>query len=151
VTGASGFVGRHAAFELARSGHSVRCLVRPATAADELAAQGVEVVRGDVQDQHSLDAAADGCDAVLHVAGLIAARSFTQMRRVNVEGVARLALACARARPSPARFVLVSSLAAAGPSRGGRAVREDDAPRPVSRYGLSKLQGERAAARSLPD
>jgi hypothetical protein len=72
------------------------------------------------------------------------------MRRVNAEGVARLAAACARTPSSPRRFLLVSSLAAAGPSRRGLPVREEDVPRPVSRYGLSKLMGERAAIRTLP-
>jgi nucleoside-diphosphate-sugar epimerase len=101
-------------------------------------------------DQASLDAAVRDVDAVVHVAGLISARSFTEMRRVNVEGVTRIATSCARAPSAPRRFVLISSLAAAGPSRGGRPVREDDAPRPVSRYGLTKLLGERAARRALP-
>jgi hypothetical protein len=47
-------------------------------------------------------------------------------------------------------FVLVSSQAAAGPARDGRAVTEDDEPCPVSWYGLSKLEGENAVARSFP-
>lgn len=147
VTGATGFVGRHVADELARAGHSVRCLVRPSTDASQLEAAGHRVVRGEVLDQASLAAAVDGADAVAHVAGLISARSFREMRRVNVEGVARIATESARARVR--RFVLVSSLAAAGPSRDGHVVRESDPARPVSRYGLSKLLGERAAARAL--
>jgi nucleoside-diphosphate-sugar epimerase len=150
LTGATGFVGRHAAGALSRRGHRVRCLVRPATDASELETAGYAIVRGEVLDQRSLDAAVEGADAVVHVAGLITARSFTEMRRVNAEGVGRLAVACVRAPSPPRRFVLVSSLAAAGPSRGGRAVREDDVPRPVSRYGVTKLLGERAAARVLP-
>ena len=147
VTGATGFVGRHVADELARAGHSVRCLVRPSTDPAPLVQAGHRIVRGEVLDQPSLAAAVDGADAVVHVAGLIAARSFREMRRVNAEGVGRIAAASARARAR--RFVLISSLAAAGPSRGGRAVRESDPARPVSRYGLSKLLGERAAARVL--
>jgi nucleoside-diphosphate-sugar epimerase len=150
VTGATGFVGRHVADELARSGRRVRCLARPATDAAALERAGFEVVRGEMLDQRSLDAAVRNVDAVVHVAGLISARSFTEMRRVNVEGTTRIAAAFARARSAPGRFVLISSLAAAGPSRGGRPVREDDVPRPVSRYGLTKLLGERAARRELP-
>ena len=150
VTGATGFVGRHVAEDLARAGRSVRCLVRRATDASELERAGFEIVRGELLDQPSLDAAVCGVDAVVHVAGLIAARSHTQMRRVNAEGVGRIAAACARSPSPPRRFLLVSSLAAAGPSRGGRAVREDDEPRPVSRYGVTKLLGERAAVRALP-
>src|SRR5262245_60502924 len=147
VTGATGFVGRHAADELARAGHSVRCLVRPGTDPSDLARGGHRVVRGEVLDQASLARAVDGVEAVVHVAGLVSARSFREMRRVNVEGVARIAAEAARARTR--RFLLVSSLAAAGPSRSGRAVRESDPARPVSRYGLTKLLGERAAARAL--
>ncbi len=150
VTGATGFVGRHVADELARAGRRVRCLARPTADASELERAGHEIVRGEMLDQASLDAAVRGADSVVHVAGLISARSFTEMRRVNVEGVARIAAACARSAARPRRFVLISSLAAAGPSRAGAPVREDDPPRPVSRYGLSKLLGERAAARSLP-
>ncbi len=150
VTGATGFVGRHVAEELARCGRSVRCLVRRTSDAADLERAGFSVALGELLDQPSLEEAVRGVDAVVHVAGLIAARSFTEMRRVNAEGVARLARASARAEVPPRRFVLVSSLAAAGPSRGARPSREEDAPRPVSRYGLSKLMGERAALRSLP-
>jgi nucleoside-diphosphate-sugar epimerase len=150
VTGATGFIGRHVAEILVRSGRRVRCLVRPATDASDLERSGFDVVRGEMLDQASLDGAVRDVDAVVHVAGLISARSFTEMRRVNVEGVTRIASACARAPRAPRRFVLISSLAAAGPSRGGRPVREDDEPRPISRYGLTKLLGERAASRALP-
>ncbi len=44
---------------------------------------------------------------------------------------------------------MCSSQAAAGPSRDGRALTEDDPPQPISAYGRSKLEGEerlRAAA-----
>jgi len=150
VTGATGFVGRHVAEELARAGRAVRCLARPAAETSHLEAAGFEVVRGEMLDQESLNAAVRGVDAVVHVAGLISARSFTEMRGVNVEGVTRIATACARTKDAPRRFVLISSLAASGPSRAGRAVLEDDPPRPISRYGLTKLLGERAARRALP-
>ncbi len=150
VTGATGFLGRHAAQGLLLAGHDVRCLVRPSSDASELEKAGASIRRGHLLDQASLDAAVDGCDAVVHVAGLIAARSFADMRRVNVEGTARIAAACGRSAAPPRRFLLVSSLAAAGPATTGRPRTEDDPPRPVSRYGLSKLLGERAAARALP-
>lgn len=52
-------------------------------------------------------------------------------------------VAQATARTAPkAHFILVSSLAAAGPSEDGTPVTVDIAPRPVSAYGRSKLQGE---------
>jgi nucleoside-diphosphate-sugar epimerase len=128
----------------------VRGLVRPGSDATALERAGHTIARGEVLDQASLDAAVRGTDAVVHVAGLIAARSFREMRRVNEEGVGRIAAACGRSPSPPRRFVLISSLAASGPSKGGRPRREDDPPRPVSRYGVTKLLGERAAARALP-
>lgn len=151
VTGATGFVGRHVAEALRDAGHHPRCLVRAAPDADRLAADGFEVVRGDLSDTARLAEAVAGAEGVVHVAGMITARSFREMRDVNEGGTGRLATACRLVRDRPARFVVVSSLAAAGPSRpGGPGVREDEPPRPVSRYGWSKLLGERAARRALP-
>lgn len=151
LTGASGFVGHHVAMDLRAAGHRVACLVRKDADAARLAADGFEVVRGDVSDVRHLTTAVDGCDGVVHVAGMIAARSFHEMRDVNEGGTGRLATACGRVARPPRRFVLVSSLAAGGPSVAGRPVCEDDAPHPVSRYGWSKLLGEGAARRALPD
>jgi uncharacterized protein YbjT (DUF2867 family) len=66
VTGASGKQGGHLARELLARGHSVRALTRkpesPAAAA--LTKSGVTIVRGDFDDQASLDLAARGVDTV---------------------------------------------------------------------------------------
>lgn len=151
MTGASGFVGRHVADAFRAGGWTVRCLVRGDGAARELAAAGMEPVRGDLSRRDVLAAATDGCDTVVHVAGLIAARSFEEMREVNEAGTARVVSACGDAARRPGRVVLVSSQAAGGPSEPGRRTREDDPPRPVSKYGTTKLLGERAAAAALPE
>lgn len=150
VTGASGFVGRHAAEALRTAGHAVRCLVRKQGDADRLEGEGFPVVRGDLSETSRLAEAVRGCGAVVHVAGMIAARSFAEMRETNEAGTARLASACGLAGTPPRRFVYVSSLAARGPSGPGRPAGEDDPPAPVSRYGWTKLLGERAARRALP-
>ena len=82
----------------------------------------------------------------MHVAGLVKARTLEDYREVNVAGTERL-LAAGRIAAPDSLFLLVSSQAAAGPSRGGRSVRDEDVPRPVSWYGLSKLEAEEAVAR----
>jgi NAD dependent epimerase/dehydratase len=79
VTGADGFIGSHLVEHLLAQGHAVRALVQynafgswgwldtvAAAAAGE-----VEIVAGDVRDPRGMDAAVDGCDAVLHLAALI--------------------------------------------------------------------------------
>jgi nucleoside-diphosphate-sugar epimerase len=54
--------------------------------------------------------------------------------------------ACARGTSGLRRFVLLSSIAAAGPAPQGRPLNEADACRPVSPYGRSKLLAEEAAS-----
>ena len=141
LTGATGFIGLTLAERLRARGHAVRALVRASSPVAELEGLGVELVRGDVTDPRSLQAAVGGCDAVVHLAGLTKALGPEAYRRVNVLGARNLAVACVAARPRPA-LVLVSSLAAAGPAEVGRPRREEDPPAPVSAYGRSKLEGE---------
>jgi nucleoside-diphosphate-sugar epimerase len=77
---------------------------------------------------------------------LVKALRADDFARVNAGGVESVAAACAR-RTNPPVLVVVSSLAAAGPSDVGRPHVESDSPAPVSAYGRSKLAGEQAAAR----
>lgn len=80
VTGADGFIGSHLCEALTRQGREVRAFVYynsfnswgwlDHAAADILA--DIEVVAGDVRDSHSVNRAARGCDAILHLAALIA-------------------------------------------------------------------------------
>jgi len=141
LTGATGFIGLTLAERLRARGHAVRALARASSQVEELSGLGVEISRGDVTDPRSLPAAVDGCEAVVHLAGLTKALGPEGYRRVNVLGARNLAVACVAARPRPA-LVLVSSLAAAGPAQAGRPRREEDPPAPVSAYGRSKLEGE---------
>jgi nucleoside-diphosphate-sugar epimerase len=104
----------------------------------------VEIVRGDVTDFASLCAAVGGVEWVFHLAAALKGFRQDDFFRVNVEGTRNVAGACRRADRLQ-RLVVVSSLAAAGPSPGGRAPRTEEMPdAPVSWYGRSKLDGDRA-------
>jgi nucleoside-diphosphate-sugar epimerase len=150
LTGATGFVGGHVARALCDEGWSVRALVRSdPSRAPLLAGLPIEFVRGDLSAAAQLDEAARGCAAVVHVAGVVKARTLDDYREVNVRATERLAAAAARAAPESV-FVLVSSQAAAGPARNGRPVTASDPARPVSWYGVSKLEGEEAVRRAFP-
>ncbi|MBO80881.1 MAG: NAD-dependent dehydratase [Citromicrobium sp.] len=80
VTGADGFIGSHLTEALVRAGYETRAFVmynslnswgwldRPA----EDVKGHFEVVAGDIRDPHGVANAMEGCDAVLHLAALIA-------------------------------------------------------------------------------
>jgi nucleoside-diphosphate-sugar epimerase len=84
--------------------------------------------------------AVEGQDVVYHVAGVVAARSEADFLAANRDGTRNLAEAAERA--GVGRFVLVSSMAAAGPTIKGRPLRGHETPNPVTQYGRSKLAAE---------
>lgn len=136
VTGATGFVGGHAAEALREAGHRLRFTVRPRSDTRWLRGLGGETVTADLGDREALERAVAGASTVVHAAGLTSAPRPALFRAVNVEGTVRLARAARRA--GVARFVFVSSLSAAGPEgRDG----------PVSAYAASKREAERALRR----
>ncbi len=80
VTGADGFIGSHLTEALVRQGYEVRAFVLYNSfgswgwldhAADEIKS-AIEVFSGDIRDPHGVRTAMQGCDAVLHLAALIA-------------------------------------------------------------------------------
>ncbi len=113
LTGGTGFLGKNVARALVARGHEVRLLAREGSNLAGLPAG--EIVRGDVCDAASLRRAAEGCQAILHMAALV--KMWVPERevfdRVNVEGL-RAALAASEA--VGARLVYTSSFMAIGPT-----------------------------------
>lgn len=64
VVGATGHQGRPVAEQLLAQGFHVRAMVRDPAKAADLAAKGVEVIKGDLDDAASLDAATKGQDGI---------------------------------------------------------------------------------------
>lgn len=142
ITGATGKVGSRLAKRLALRGDQIRALVRDPGRTAELCEHHVEIVRGDLLDHSSLDAAMNGVDAVVHCAArFFPGATSEQGHAVNDLGTQRLA-ELARAA-SVKRFVFISTGLVYG-GNGGRRAREDDACAPSPGYFASKLAAERA-------
>lgn len=144
VTGASGFIGEHLVKCLYEHGFDITCLVRPSSDRSRLERFRPRYVTGDILDAESIQEAVTEADIVFHLAGSTKSLRLAEMERTNVDGVRNVAQACMNSR-NPPTLILVSSLAAAGPTTRGRLLVERDLPNPVSNYGHSKLAGEYAA------
>lgn len=134
VTGATGFLGRHLVRALAAEGWTVRVLARRDILAPDWTGLEPQVVIGGLSDTRALEALCAGATVVIHVAGLIKARSRAEFDRVNVDGSRNLATA---AKAAGARLIHVSSLTAREPA--------------LSDYAGSKRAGEDAAREAFGD
>ena len=111
VTGGTGVVGQAAVDALVARGHEVRLCSRNAGEDARDWPDGVEAHPGNVADAASIAGAAEGCDAVLHCAGIVdETPPEVTFQRVNVDGT-RHVLEEAR-RAGVDRVIYVSSLGA---------------------------------------
>ncbi|PYP00562.1 MAG: hypothetical protein DMD61_03735 [Gemmatimonadetes bacterium] len=140
VTGGTGFVGAHLVQALRARGDEVTCLVRNAAKAQARGWSHVRVIRGDLDDAAALAQGCENAEVIYHVAGRISARDLDEFMRANRDGTANVLEAAGSAWPG--RFVLVSSLAAGGPTTPGQPIDESRPPSPVTPYGQSKLAAE---------
>ncbi|PZU11681.1 NAD(P)-dependent oxidoreductase [Sphingomonas sp.] len=130
VTGGTGFVGSHLIDLALARGHRLRALTRRPQPARE----GIVWVEGALDRPESLGALVEGCDSVIHVAGIING-SDEDFRRGNVLGTEAMIDAATRA--GIRRFIHVSSLAAREPG--------------LSAYGRSKAESEESVIASGGD
>ena len=73
VTGSTGFVGNHVLHELVEKGHQVRALVRPGSEHKLRRPDDVETIPGTVDEVADVIQGIQGCDAAIHLVGIIRA------------------------------------------------------------------------------
>ncbi len=142
VTGAAGFIGSHLVEALVSAGHDVTALVRPGENSARIAGLAVRLVEGDVTDIRSLPDEAKEAEIVYHLAAVLGGQDPRLYYDVNFGGTRNLLEVCRAHRGKMKRFLLVSSIAAAGPCRREELLTEDSPCHPVSDYGRSKLMAE---------
>jgi nucleoside-diphosphate-sugar epimerase len=147
VTGASGFIGRNLVAAFVERGLDVVALSGTSNSGLN---SDVEYRKVDVTDHASVRGALDGCDTVVHLAGLAhkIGHSLTDadFDRVNVEGTRNVLDESVRA--GAARFLLVSS-ALVGGRVSLRPLTEDDKANPADPYARSKLRAEQLVRNRL--
>ncbi len=128
ITGATGLVGQALVRRAIVEGWHVRALARSPQAAQD----GVVWVSGSLETPDALLELVTGCDAAIHVAGIVNAPDRAGFEAGNVAGT--LAIVEAARKAGVGRFIHVSSLTA----------REPD----LSHYGWSKARAETIVAAS---
>jgi len=134
ITGATGFVGRGVIQALRADGHIVRCLVRRGSEPALKGFEAIERVEGDVLVHRTLDHALAGCDAVIHLVGIIRERPAlgVTFERLHVE--ATLNVLAAASGAGVRRVLHISALGARAGAR--------------SRYHQTKWRAEEAVRSS---
>ncbi|MDO9017606.1 MAG: NAD-dependent epimerase/dehydratase family protein [Deltaproteobacteria bacterium] len=151
VTGATGFLGTHLVDALVARGHAVVALAR--NPARLKAREGVTAVKGDILDADSLRAAAEGCEAVFHCAGVVSRDpdDGELLWRTHVLGT-RNVIAAAKAAGAK-RVVHASTSGTVAISDDATQVGREDDPVPYALiekfpYYRSKLYAEQEALRA---
>lgn len=144
VTGGTGFIGSHLIDSLIqREDAEVFALIRDPHNLKWLHGKKIHFLQGTLNSPPSFPA--KELDFVFHFAGSTKAHKPADYYTVNQEGTASLFHSLIRQGIRPKGVFYLSSLAAAGPSRKNKPVKEKDPPHPVNPYGESKLAGEKEA------
>lgn len=147
VTGANGFVGRHAVHDLQQAGHVVCGFDLASPAASQ---PGLDLHCGDIRDQDAVNTvvAQTRPEACLHLSGLAFVPEGwlnpETLFSINLLGTVHLLEACRRLAPA-ARILVVSSAEVYGRRTRRRPVQEDDPLDPDNPYAISKAAADHLA------
>jgi len=131
ITGGTGFLGRYVIEKALEDGHFVRAMVRSPEKVKDFTHERLTWVKGGLGQADS--ELCQGADVVIHLAGLIKARTKDAFYKINGDACGTLAEAAIE--KGVKRFVLISSMAAREPE--------------LSHYAGSKRAGERAVQKSF--
>jgi dihydroflavonol-4-reductase len=148
VTGANGHVGNNLCRLLVTRGEKVRAMIRASADPKPLDNLSVEIVRGDVLDARSADAAVQGCSHVYHAAAgflMWAKDPERDIVRPSVEGTRNVLEAAAKHRVEKVVYVSTGGTIGFPSSPGERYDETHYNTAPHTYYLKGKLAAERTA------
>jgi nucleoside-diphosphate-sugar epimerase len=155
VTGANGFVGKILCRAFSERGYFVRGAFRSAERFPLKPGRMECIAVGETGPSTVWTEALRGIHTVVHLASRVhvmkdlSCSPLDEYRRVNTEGTERLALMAASA--GVRRLVYVSTVKVNGECTHEQPFREDDTPKPLDPYAVSKSEAEAALRRIAPE
>jgi uronate dehydrogenase len=141
MTGAAGGLGAAMRSRLKQNCDVLRLSDRAATREALGSAQpGEEIVLADLAQAHEVEAAVQGCQAVVHFGGISVEGPFEPILQANILGMYNLYEAARK--HGVRRIVFASSNHVTGFYRQSETITTSHPPRPDSLYGVSKAFGE---------
>ncbi|UZE94823.1 NAD-dependent epimerase/dehydratase family protein [Alkalimarinus alittae] len=147
VTGANGHIGANVVRSLIQQGHTVKGFIRQASDTQGIDGLDLELCYGDVMNAESLEQAAIGCDAIIHLAAVYKtiAKTADEIVEPAIQGAKNVFSAANKAGIK--RIVYTSSVASVGFSYDPNEKRtgsdwNDD---PQNPYYIAKTKSEQAA------
>ena len=149
TTGAPGWLGTRCVelvskkeMKCQKNDYSLRCLALEGFDVSQLKAFGADIVYGDITKRDSLKNTMNGCDYVIHMAGIIHPNKLQEVHTINYLGTKNILEEAINAGVK--RIVYISSNSPAGFSKKGQLFSEQDPPKPYMEYGKSKYLAEQA-------
>ncbi|OHV06120.1 NAD-dependent epimerase/dehydratase family protein [Mycobacterium talmoniae] len=152
VTGGTGYLGAHTVKALLEAGHRVRLLVAPGCGDEPVIPRlrelgDLEVLDGDVRDPGVVAALLDGCDAVLHAAGVVGTDSRRERLMWDINAYATEAILTRAVEAGLDPVVSVSSYSALFPPPNGVIGPDSPTVEGRSAYARTKAYADKVARR----
>jgi UDP-glucose 4-epimerase len=142
ITGGAGFIGSNLATHLLTKEHQVTAFDHSAAKAKRVP-KGCAFIGGDVTDQAAVATAVSGHDAVVHLAAMVSVPETMEQpglaEQVNVIGTINV---LAAAKAAGVKKVILASSAAVYGEEPRTPTGEEERPRPMSPYAVTKLTME---------